>query len=106
MKLDVTQNVILQGSRGDLVSIQSEVLNRLADGNSVHIAAAEKFVVEPAHQCAAADEGHSEADSFFFREADHFDTEGQPSSFKRFQQSDCEYHSENSVVGSRIRHGI
>src|SRR5258708_13442807 len=98
MKLDVTQNVNLQGSRGDLVSIQSEVLNCLADGNSVHITAAEKFVVEPAHQCAAADEGHSEADSFFFSEADHFDTEGQPSSFQRCQHSDRQSHSYNSLV--------
>src|SRR5260370_33928153 len=43
MKFNVTQNVILQGSCGDLRSIQSEVLNCLADGNSVHITAGAKL---------------------------------------------------------------
>ena len=54
----------------------------VANGDSVWILAIQEFFIERADQCAAADEGQTEADSFLFGKADDLDGEGKAAAFQ------------------------
>src|SRR5258706_15633160 len=103
MKFDVSHNIIGQRSSGNLIRVQPEILNRLANGNSAFVFVVEKFLIHSAHQRSAPDKWNSEAHSFFFRKANDLDPKWQLESVQGFHQPGCQHHSQNPVEGSCIR---
>src|SRR5260370_710152 len=73
VKFDVSQNIIGQPGSGNLIRVQPEILNRLANGNSAFVFVAENFLIHSAHQSSASDEWNSEPHSLFFRKPNDLD---------------------------------
>ena len=103
VKFHVAQNIVTDGSRWNLSRIQPKILDGLAHGNSPEILTLQKFFIDSADQCPAADEWRPKADSFFFRKANDFNPEGKPLSLQSFEQRDSQYYPENSIEGPGVR---
>src|SRR4029077_13241385 len=78
MELDVGKNIAFQDSLWNFASIQPKVLDRLAHGDSLRIAAVQEFLVEAADKRATTDERCTKANSLLLRKANNFNCKRKP----------------------------
>jgi hypothetical protein len=106
VKFQVGESVVAQDGAWKIPGIQSEVFDGGTNGDSIGILAIEEFFLECANKRTAADERRAKADAFFFGKTGDFDRERKMAALQGFDQSSGDDHSENAIVGSRIRDGI
>ena len=86
MKLEKSERIWLQLGARNFPWIQPKILDGRSNRNSIRIGSVQKLLIQPAHQRAAANERRAEPNTFFFRKANDFDPEGQPSAPESLDQ--------------------
>src|SRR5579859_7144613 len=106
MKLKVAQRFRSQFSTRNLFSIQSKLFDRFSHRDASCIFNLKESLIQSAHERAAADKRRSETYSFFFRKTNHLNRKGKPPPAQFLQQSNRDDHSEDAVIGARVRNRV
>src|SRR5436190_4422633 len=100
MKFNVTERARLIFRFLETARVQTKIANRLSHGDAAVILPLKETSIQSACDCPAAEERHTEANAFFFRERHDLDSEGGPLTIKRLDQADSEHDTQHTIEGA------